>query len=40
MPGAVLREHAFIVMRKLKPRRKKLAQSPSMRAESKLDPRA
>lgn len=39
MPGAVLREHAFIV-RKLKPRRKELAQSPSMRAESKLDPRA
>ena len=40
MPGAVPREHAFVVLRKLKPRRKELAQSPSVRAESKLDPRA
>ena len=38
MPGTVLREHAFIVTRKLKPRRKELAQSPSVRAESQLDP--
>lgn len=40
VPGAVPRERAFVVLRKLKPRRKEFAQSPSVRAESKLDPRA